>query len=101
MKSRRKTIKTMIKAMASRQRNRVPPQVKQGAGMNEVCPHCDAQFTSSRLSLREMILATVCGSLLLLILVPAGWMAEQWIEKQGHRILDRMTWHEPLDRWSL
>jgi len=48
-----------------------------------------------------MILATVCGSLLLLILVPAGWMAEQWIEYQGHRILDRMTWREPLDSWSL
>jgi putative effector of murein hydrolase LrgA (UPF0299 family) len=48
-----------------------------------------------------MILAAVCGSLLLLILVPAGWMAEQWIESQGHRILDRMTWREPLDSWSL
>jgi len=30
-----------------------------------------------------------------------GWVAEQWIENQGHRILDRMTWHEPLDNWSL
>ena len=28
-------------------------------------------------------------------------LAEQWIENQGHRILDRMTWHEPLDSWSL
>ena len=96
-----KTIKTMINAMASRWRNRVPPQEKQGAGTNEVCPHCGAQFTPSRLSLREMILAAVCGSLLLGTLVPAGWMAEQWIENQGHRILDRMTWREPLDSWSL
>ena len=37
-----------------------------------------------------MVLAAICGSLLLLILVPAGWIAEQWIENQGHRILDRM-----------
>ena len=96
-----KTIKTMINAMASRWRNRVPPQEKQGAGTNEVCPHCGAQFTPSRLSLREMVLAAVCGSLLLLILVPAGWMAEQWIENQGHRILDRMNWREPLDSWRL
>jgi len=28
-------------------------------------------------------------------------MAENWIENQGHRILDGMTWHEPLDSWSL
>jgi hypothetical protein len=96
-----KTIKTMIKAMASRWRNRVTPHERRAAGTNEVCPHCGAQFTPSRLSLREMILAAICGSLLLSMLVPAGWMAEQWIENQGHRILDRMTWHEPLDNWSL
>jgi len=48
-----------------------------------------------------MVLAAVCGSLLLLILVPAGLMAEQWIENQGNRILDRMTWHEPLESWNL
>ena len=96
-----KTIKKMINAMESRWRNRVPPQEKRGAGTNEVCPYCGAQFTQSRRSVREMVLAAICGSLLLLILVPAGWMAEQWIENQGHRILDRMTWHEPLDNWSL
>jgi len=48
-----------------------------------------------------MILVAVCGCLVLSILVPTGWMAEMWIEKQGHRILDHMTWHEPLDSWSL
>ena len=96
-----KAMKTTINAMASQWRNRVPPREKRGAGTNEVCPHCGAQFTPSRLLLREMILAAVCGSLLLLILVQAGWVAEQWIENQGHRILDRLTWHEPLDSWSL
>ena len=96
-----KAMKTTINAMASQWRNRVPPREKRGAGTNEVCPHCGAQFTPSRLLLREMILAAVCGSLLLLILVQAGWVAEQWIENQGHRILDRMTWREPLDSWSL
>jgi hypothetical protein len=70
-----KTIKTMINAMASRWRNRVTLQEKRGSGTNEVCPHCGAQFTPSRLSFREMVLAAICGSLLLLILVPAGWMA--------------------------
>ena len=33
-----KTIKTMINAMASRWRNSVPPQEKQGAGTNELSP---------------------------------------------------------------
>lgn len=96
-----KAIKRTINAMASQWRNRVPPREMRGAGTNEVCPHCGAQFTPSPLTFREMILASVCGSLLLLIFVPAGWLAEQWIENQGHRILDRMTWREPIDSWSL
>jgi hypothetical protein len=37
-----KTIKTMINAMASRWRNRVPPQEKQAAGTDEDCPHSGA-----------------------------------------------------------
>ena len=40
-------------------------QKNQGAKMNEVGPHCGAQFTPSRLSLREMILSVVCGGELL------------------------------------
>jgi len=35
------------------------------------------------------------------MLVFACWNAEQWIEREGHRILDNMVWHEPLDSWSL
>jgi hypothetical protein len=96
-----KTTKTMINAMASRWRNSVPPQEKQVAGTNEVCPHCGAQFTPYRLSLREMTLATVCGALLLSILLPAGWMAKQWMDRQEDLLLDHLYWHEPLDSWSL
>ena len=95
------TIKTMINAMASRWRNRATQQEKQGTATNEVCPRCGAQFTPSRLSLREMALAAVCGVLLLSILLPAGWMAKQWIDRQEDRFLDHMYWREPLDSWSL
>ena len=96
-----KTTKTMINAMASRWRNRATQLEKQGAGTNEICPRCGAQFTSSRLALREMALATVCGALLLSILLPAGWMAKQWIDRQGDLLLDHLYWREPLDSWRL
>ena len=95
------TIKTMINAMASRWRNRATQQENQVTGTNEVCPHCGAQFIPSRLSLREMALAAVCGVLLLSILLPAGWMAKQWIDRQEDRFLDHMYWREPLDSWRL
>jgi len=35
------------------------------------------------------------------MLVSAGWIVEPWIELEGHRILDNLVWHEPLDRWSM
>jgi putative effector of murein hydrolase LrgA (UPF0299 family) len=48
-----------------------------------------------------MALAAVCGVLLLSILLPAGWMAKQWIDRQEDGFLDHMYWREPLDSWSL
>ena len=87
--------------MASQWRNRVQAQAKQNVERNEVCPRCGARFTSTRLSPQEMILAAVCGVLLLSILLPVGWMAKQWIDGQEDRLLDHMHWHEPLDSWSL
>jgi hypothetical protein len=35
------------------------------------------------------------------MLVFACSIAERWVEREGHRILDNMVWHEPLDGWSL
>jgi hypothetical protein len=40
-------------------------------------------------------------SLSLSLLVPACWVAGQWIEMQGQRILDQMSSHEPFDNWNL
>ena len=48
-----------------------------------------------------MALAAVCGVLLLSILLPAGWMAKQWIDRQEDRFLDHMYWRERLDSWRL
>jgi hypothetical protein len=47
-----------------------------------------------------MALAAVCGGILLSIIVPAWWLAEQWIEQQGYHLLDRMVWHGPLEEWN-
>ena len=41
------------------------------------------------------------GSLLLSILISAFLIAEPWLEDAGHRFVDRMVWHEPLDSWIL
>ena len=68
--------------------------------MDNVCPRCGTRITGSLLSLREIVLAVVWTSLLLSILVPAFWTTEKWFERQEHQIMDRMSWHEPLDDWN-
>lgn len=87
----------MIESMASRWRNRVQRPEKQSDERNEVCSRCGAQLTSTRLTLQEMALAAVCGVLMLSIILPAGWMAKQWIDRREDRFLDHMYWHEPLE----
>ncbi len=72
----------------------------QETNRHDVCPRCGARIIPLRSSVREMVVTIVCGSLLLTVFVPACWMAEQWIERREHQILDHMVWHEPLDSWN-
>lgn len=52
------------------------------------------------MSICEMAVSVVCGCLLLSILLPAALMAEHWMEDAGHRVVDRMVWQEPVERWN-
>ena len=70
-------------------------------GKHEICPQCGAEIPSSQISSREMAISVLCGSLLLSILISAFLIAEPWLEDAGHRFVDRMVWHEPLDSWNL
>lgn len=69
--------------------------------MNEACPRCGATIAPRRLSLRKLSVLAVYVSLLLSLLVPACWVAGQWVERQSQRILDRMSRHEQFDNWNL
>jgi hypothetical protein len=66
----------------------------------DVCPRCGTQVAPSRVSIREMAVTVLCGGLLLSILIPACWLAQQWVERQDERMFERMIWHEPLDSWN-
>ncbi len=50
--------------------------------------------------MREMAVAAVSGSLLLSILIPAGLLAEHWVEDAGQRFAHRVFWLEPLNIWN-
>jgi hypothetical protein len=68
---------------------------------NDRCEHCGASLTSNRNSIWETAAAVVGGSLLLAVLMLAGYGTYQWIDRQEQRFLDYPVWHEPLDSWSL
>jgi hypothetical protein len=65
------------------------------------CELCGASLRPARLSLAEMTANAVCGILLLTVLTLAGYVADKWLERNGHELFDRPVWHEPLDSWSL
>jgi hypothetical protein len=72
----------------------------QQSEVNEICPLCRRTSNAPRLSIPDVLLNSVCVVVLLAILVPAVWFAEDWLERAGQRAVDRMIWREPLESWS-
>jgi len=96
-----RSIRTWTGGIASRWQKWVAQRETREAGKHEICPQCGAQIPSSQMSLCEMAMSALCGSFLLSILISAFLIAEPWLEDTGHRLPDRMVWHEPLDSWNL
>ena len=65
------------------------------------CEFCGASLRSARLSIGEMIANTLCGILLLTVLTVAGYVADNWLERNGNELFEQPVWHEPFDSWSL
>ncbi len=65
------------------------------------CEFCGASLRSVRLSIGEVAANAVCGILLLAVLTLAGYIADKWLERNGHDLFEQPVWHEPLDSWSL
>jgi hypothetical protein len=64
------------------------------------CEHCNAELRRERASVGEIVLNAICLLILLAILAPVGYFAEQWIERHLERPLWHLPWHEPLDNWG-
>jgi hypothetical protein len=62
------------------------------------CERCGAWLSWTRISIRETAENVVCGSLLLAVLVLAGFVAYRWIDRGA--FFENPIWHEPLDDWS-
>lgn len=94
-----KTMRRWMGGIVSKWRTPPPAPIPETT-TPEKCPRCGAPIPFSRISFREMAVSIVCGGLLLSILIPAGLLAEHWVEDAGHRFAVRMIWLEPVDSWN-
>jgi hypothetical protein len=63
---------------------------------NDRCSCCGSNLTSNRTSIWEKTAAVVCGSMLVAVLMLAGYGTYRWIERREHRLFDYPVWHEPF-----
>ena len=59
------------------------------------CEQCGANLNTARLSIWDMVAATVCDLSLLVAILAAGYFVHQWLERSPRE----PVWHEPLESW--
>ena len=68
----------------------------------KICPYCGNTTNSPPVALGEITTNVICAVLLLTIIFSSFRLAEQWIDGQPHRLLERMfIWSEPNDSWNM
>jgi len=63
------------------------------------CPCCAYRAHSEPVSKREVVINIICLCLLLVVLVPFGYVCEQSLEHQEQMLFRNPIWHEPLEDW--
>ena len=74
------------------------PQRMQTPIRSDRCEHCGTILTADPISMWEIVANTISGSVLLAVLVLAGFVAYRWIDRGA--LFENSIWHEPLEDWS-
>jgi len=74
------------------------PQRMQTPIRSDRCEHCGTILTENPISMWEIVANTICGSVLLAVLVLAGFVAYRWIDRGA--LFENPIWHVPLEDWS-
>ena len=74
------------------------PQRMQTPIRSDRCEHCGTILTEDPISMWEIVANTICGSVLLAVLVLSGLVAYRWIDRGA--LFENPIWHELLDDWN-
>jgi hypothetical protein len=73
----------------------------EGPVANDACPCCGARVYAPRTTAKDSAITILCSILLLAIAIPAAWATEQWMEREGQKVVNHMTiWREPIESGS-
>jgi hypothetical protein len=77
-----------------------PPKTEEMAA-NDACPCCGARVYAPRATAKDVAITILCSILLLAITIPAAWATEQWMEREGQKVVNHMMiWREPIESWN-
>jgi hypothetical protein len=79
------------------------PPTTEEASANDVCPCCGARVYAyaPRTTAKDVAVTILCSILLLAIAIPIACATEQWMEREGQKIVSHMMiWHEPIESWN-
>jgi len=50
---------------------------------------------------KDIAITILCSILLLATAIPAFWATEQWMEREGQKVVNHMMiWREPIESWN-
>jgi hypothetical protein len=68
---------------------------------NDQCPCCGGRVYTPRTTAKDVAVTILCSILLLAIAIPVVLATEQWMEREGQKIVNHMMiWHEPIENWN-
>jgi hypothetical protein len=77
-----------------------PPKTE-GTVANDACPCCGARIYEPRTTAKDLAIRTLCSILLLAIAIPVAWAIEQWMEREGQKVVTHMMiWRDPIESWN-
>ena len=77
-----------------------PPKTEKTVA-SDTCRYCGACVYAPRTTAKDIAVTALCAILLLAIAIPAVWVTEQWMEREGQKLVSHvMFWHEPIESWN-